>query len=341
MNRSKLKTEIDAFLKSDAHFLEYFQHYCLDGMWYWNLEERNQEWVNAGFWKALGYEINEISERALRWQDHIVLEDKERSLKDINQHCLDSNQPYSRIVRYRHKDGHIIWMKSRGFAIRNDKGRAIRMIGTCINITEQKKNEEELLNQNQALSDISKKDYLTGIYNRYGFDEIKAKQLALAIREKRPVSLIMFDIDRFKLINDSLGHLRGDKVIKDIARMLRIHLRDSDVVARFGGEEFIALLYGADSALGLEVAQRVCNAVKKSYYGDLELTLSAGVSTYLPNEMLEKPILHDSLSHELLTEADKVLYCAKNNGRNMVCSCYNCDKSNLDLTCSRVDTVDG
>ncbi len=166
----------------------------------------------------------------------------------------------------------------------------------------------KLLAERQAQSDL-----LTGLHNRRGFNEQAAPVWSTAIRNHRPLSLIMLDLDHFKDINDQHGHDMGDLVLEQTARLLERTCRSGDVVARWGGEEFLLLLpeTGLSDAHALaERLRREIQALKlKDQQGGIALSASFGVVEHSTQERLEL----------LINQADRLLYAAKNSGRNRVC----------------------
>ena len=166
-------------------------------------------------------------------------------------------------------------------------------------------------------------DRLTGVYNREYFMKRLSEELERANRFRLPLSLLMVDIDNFKLVNDTLGHQQGDAVLKIIAKLIRKEVRATDLVARYGGEEFVALLpetgYGADAsgaASASVVAERIRKAVDDEFRGmqpPLNLTVSVGVA------VRRFPEDRRADARELIRQADEQLYRAKTSGKNTVC----------------------
>ncbi len=131
--------------------------------------------------------------------------------------------------------------------------------------------------------------------------------------------LLDFDVDHFKDVNDTYGHIIGDKILKHIAKILKQTVRSSDIVARFGGEEFIILTYQMNEEQGKQLAERIRQAIFETPYIDedtkqtISVTVSIGIVHYVPKNEEEILCLND-----LIESADKALYIAKNNGRNQV-----------------------
>jgi diguanylate cyclase (GGDEF)-like protein len=162
----------------------------------------------------------------------------------------------------------------------------------------------------RAATQSALRDPLTGTGNRLAMEQSLNREIDIAAREQRPLSLLMLDIDHFKQVNDTYGHCVGDEVLKAVANTLKTQLRNADQVFRFGGEEFVVVLAdtGRDTAAMLgERLRRAAQALSHPSVGrPLELTISLGCSTLLPAESADS----------LLRRADGALYIAKRGGRN-------------------------
>ena len=139
-----LQREIFNLIKIDDSIFEFIQEGSLDGMWYWDLEKPENEWMNAKFWTTLGYDPATKSHHANQWQDIINPEDLNQALDNFNKHCQDPNHPYDQVVRYRHANGSTVWIRCRGMAIRDKNDKPIRMLGAHTEITKEKEQEFEL-----------------------------------------------------------------------------------------------------------------------------------------------------------------------------------------------------
>jgi two-component system, cell cycle response regulator len=159
---------------------------------------------------------------------------------------------------------------------------------------------------------------LTGLYNRRHFMERLTAEIAAADRHGRAVALLLLDVDHFKQLNDERGHLAGDEALKTLGQTLRAVVRKEDVVARFGGEEFVVLARETSLAGAKALAERIRRAVSKSRANfdgqELALTVSIGVTVATTHEAYEA----GRSEQALLARADRALYKAKESGRNMV-----------------------
>lgn len=173
----------------------------------------------------------------------------------------------------------------------------------------------ELEEKNRELARLSISDGLTGLYNHRHIQEVVHEEFERAKRTREPLSVVMFDLDHFKRVNDTYGHQVGDRVLQEMARILRSTAREIDKLGRYGGEEFIAVLpdTGIDDAVTF--AERVRERVERHPFDvgrgqPIHLTVSAGVATY-PHPAVYNP-------KTLIHRADQALYAAKNAGRNRV-----------------------
>jgi diguanylate cyclase (GGDEF)-like protein len=161
-----------------------------------------------------------------------------------------------------------------------------------------------VLQKNQAASDP-----LTGLLNRRAMYRNLEQELERSDRYKKVFSIIIFDVDNFKAVNDSYGHFGGDHVLRGISDLMRRAIRQTDSISRWGGEEFLIILPETDLASAQVFAERVLNLMRKAQFGRVKgVTASFGVAAFAPGLMLE----------EMLHLADHAMYKAKQNGRNQV-----------------------
>jgi diguanylate cyclase (GGDEF)-like protein len=161
-------------------------------------------------------------------------------------------------------------------------------------------------------------DPLTGLYNRRHFDDRLGSELAAAQRHRRPVSLLLVDVDHFKNVNDEHGHLAGDEALKVVASVLRETVRKEDVLARYGGEEFVVIARETARDGGRALGERIRRAVERSrcawQEGQLAVTVSVGVAVSSAPKSYEP----GRSEREMIATSDRALYLAKQQGRNRV-----------------------
>jgi diguanylate cyclase (GGDEF)-like protein len=170
-------------------------------------------------------------------------------------------------------------------------------------------NRIRLQELNQDLGVKASIDPLTGIYNRSMLDQTLAAEMGRADRYNTPLSLVLYDVDRFKAVNDTFGHPVGDKVLIQLSRFVPNLIRSTDFFARWGGEEFLILTPGSDGPMALEAAEKLREAISHIVFPEVgAVTCSFGVTQYARGES----------AADLIARADDALYRAKANGRNQV-----------------------
>jgi len=185
-----LKRELyDAFANSPELF-DFLQGGSLDGIWYWDLERPEHEWLSPRFWTLLGYDPAEKKHLASEWQDLIHPDDLEVALRNFSLHCGDPSHPYDQIVRYAHKDGSTVWVRCRGLVIRDENGQPIRMLGAHTDETSLMRTELELRHHQETLE-----------------EQVEQRGLQLAQAAQQNIDLVQKIQEGQKL--ESLGMLAG------------------------------------------------------------------------------------------------------------------------------------
>ncbi len=146
-----LKKELYNLVTKDISIFDFIQKGALDGIWYWDLEQPENEWMSPHFWTTLGYDPAMKKHLATEWQDLIFQMDLDHAVDNFQKHCADPNHPYDQVVRYHHKDGSVVWIRCRGIVIRDNDGKPIRMLGAHTDLTKQKQAEEQLKKANDSL----------------------------------------------------------------------------------------------------------------------------------------------------------------------------------------------
>lgn len=215
------------------------------------------------------------------------------------------------------KENGYVWIRDVVHVVRNDSGEVEALIGFMFDITERKKTEEKLLALQKELEALSFKDGLTNIANRRRFDSGFELEWERARSERKPLSILLFDVDFFKQYNDLYGHTQGDQCLVDIAQTLSLALDGPrDLVARYGGEEFVVLLPEADAGVARKVAERCQRLLKKKAIvhalspHDRRVTVSIGAGTAVPDGQSDRA--------GFIKAVDQQLYAAKKNGRGRI-----------------------
>jgi len=274
-----------------------------DGLWDWNMVT-GSVYFSVRWGSILGLEPNEIGNSMDEWFGRIHPEDVEVVRLELNAHLQGATTHFKSEYRMRHRDGTYRWILTRGLALRDADGRPYRMAGSQSDVTERKLVEKQLY-QNAFY------DPLTGLPNRALFMDRMEHALS---RTKRlgdhPFALLFLDIDRFKVINDSLGHKVGDLLLVEISRRLQLCLRPGDTVGRLGGDEFVLLLEDIGSP---DDARSISDRIHQRFsapmaIGNQEVYSTVSVGIALSSTEYEK-------AEDLLRDADIAMYRAKTLGR--------------------------
>jgi diguanylate cyclase (GGDEF)-like protein/PAS domain S-box-containing protein len=276
-----------------------------DGLWDWDL--RSGRVYYSPRWKAMvGCTDTEVGEAPSEWLDRIHPEDRARVQADLDAHVAGDSPHFESEHRIRHQDGSWLFVLNRGLAVRDERGAPVRLAGSQTDITLRKQAEAQILHD--ALHDP-----LTGLPNRTLYLDRLGQAVARRRRrdETNRFAVLFLDLDRFKIVNDSLGHLAGDALLVALAQRLASCLRTDDTVARLGGDEFAILL---DDIEDEREASRVVDRIQLELRNPFVLdghevfsTASIGITFGGPT---------DRRPEELLRDADTAMYRAKALGRD-------------------------
>jgi len=236
-----------------------------DGLWDWDL--RSNRIYLSPRWKAMvGLETEEVSTETGEWFNRVHPDDVERLKSDLDDHLNQRTVTFENEHRMMHADGSYRWVLSRGMAVRDTAGAPYRMAGSQTDITARKVY-----------------DPLTGLPNRILFMDRLEHALQRFKRQKSELfGVLLLDLDRFKIVNEGLGHNLGDRLLIQLSRRLKTCVRTGDTIARFGGDEFIVLLDEMkDNADAVRVAERMQEALKKPFHiqgQEVFCTLSIGIA---------------------------------------------------------------
>jgi diguanylate cyclase (GGDEF)-like protein/PAS domain S-box-containing protein len=273
-----------------------------DGLWDWNISD-NEVHFSARWKSMLGFQENEINNKPEEWFDRIHDADRARVKNEITAHQNGTTPHFESEHRMLHHDGTFRWMLSRGLAIRDQSGRPLRMAGSQTDITQAK---------------VS--DPLTGLPNRLLFIDRLNRLIKYSKRRKNHSFAVVFmDLDGFKMINDSMGHMVGDQLLVGVAERLEkclratdtlARLRDTYTVARLGGDEFTVLLDDLKDPNDAKIAaDRLMKALKPPFLlAGKEVYTSVSIGIAQSNPVYEGP-------DEMLRDADTAMYHAKSLGK--------------------------
>ena len=255
--------------------------------------------VNRAYARIIGCEPDELVGKTV--QDITHPDDWEANAVQFDALVAGDIDRYHMEKRYTHVDGHEVWVTVSTSCVRDDAGLPVYLIGQIEDITERREMRERLAH-------AAVHDQLTGLPNRVLFMDRLELALNRAQRDHNCVALMFLDLDRFKLINDSLGHEMGDRLLERVAHRLGGALRAVDTLARFGGDEFTVLCEVTDKAEALDIADRLVLAMRQPLnLADSELFVSVSVGVALSYDGTES-------GTELLRNADVAMYRAKEIG---------------------------
>ena len=275
-----------------------------DGLWDWNLKI-GKIYFSPRWSSMLGFDEGAIENTLDEWFGRVHPQDLPRLQAAINSHINGNTPHFECEYRIRHSNEEYLWMLSRGLAVRDEEGKAYRIAGSQTDITDRKRAEERL--SYDALHDA-----LTGLPNRVLFMDRLSQRLEYAKRHPESLFAVLFiDLDRFKIINDSLGHTIGDEFLVSVARQLQSCVRLEDTISRFGGDEFAILMnevnevsnaiYAAERIQTRLISTAMLKSVKRSS------AASIGIAMYNGNYVE---------AQEMLRDADSAMYHAKIQGGN-------------------------
>jgi len=305
-----------------------------DGIWDWNA---NTGFVyrNPGWYEMLGYPPHSLNNNVLTWENVIHPDDYPQVMALFDDYLNQRAPGYQAEYRCRKQDGSYTWIEDRGYVLaRNADGSVARMVGAHRSIDDKKRLFEALERRNQSLEAIveertrelsrvnqqlqiqleenrklAETDALTSIANRYLLEKALPQECDRAERFRQPLSLIAMDIDDFKNINDHYGHALGDAALVQVVESVKHCVREGDLLARWGGDEFILILPNTPLADARTLAERIRHGLASLLpVGDFQVTLSFGVVQRFEEEQ----------KTGLLARADQALYRSKIAGKNVI-----------------------
>lgn len=303
-----LQTDASDRKRAEAALRESEERYALavqganDGIWDWNLKT-NQVYFSSR-WKAmLGYDDHEILDGVDEWFNRIHPQDQHWVKHRLHEHLSGLTSHFETEYRMLHRDGIYRWMLSRGLAVQDADGKMARVAGSQTDMTAWKQAEEKLVHD--ALHDT-----LTDLPNRVLLIERLRHAIQLAQRHNSLFAVLFIDLDRFKVINDSLGHMLGDQLLIAIAHRLAYCLRPTDTIARLGGDEFVILLEDVRDETGVTfIAERIHQELSLPFNLEgHEIFTAASIGIAYGSKAYTRP-------EELLRDADTAMYRAKEQGR--------------------------
>ncbi len=282
-------------------------HGSHDGLWDWDLTTGKVYY--APRWKELlGLAEDEVGDQPEAWFGRIVSSGLAEFHLCLTRHIEGENERFDIEIEMNHTDGTTRWMLCRGAAVRGEDGKAVRLTGSLADITDLKHAQDELLK-------MAHHDRLTGLANRALFTDRLSHAIARAKRNPEYRFAVLFlDFDRFKVINDSMGHGVGDRLLVGMAERILGVVREVDMVARFGGDEFVVLLDGVQSVSNAEeLSGRLLAALAKPFTIDAcEIVSTASIGVVGSEFGYEN-------AEDVIRDADSAMYQAKAEGKARYC----------------------
>lgn len=271
----------------------------------WDADLRTgTSWWSPEFIAMLGYSPSELGGRIGTWENLIHPDDLPWTLALVQRYLRGEVPEYEPVYRMRRKDGSWIWIEAKGHCLRDGEGQAYRFTGTMSDVTERKRFEEQLMY-------MAMHDPLTGLPNRTLLQDRLLHAMGLAQRKGSRLAVLFIDLDRFKLINDSLGHNFGDGLLKAVSHVLPGVARATDTVGRLGGDEFLVIAEDlGDPQDAARLAKALLGALATPLTVEehtLFVTASIGITVYEGGDL-------DVAT--MLRHADTAMYSAKASGGN-------------------------
>ncbi len=263
-------------------------------------------YISPSVEKLRGFTVEEVKSQS---KEELVCKESviylEQGLKDAI-YSVENKLPFKVFrgdVEQPCKDGTTVWTDLTVSGIYDKDNNFLGMLGVSRDITERKRMEEEI----RLLTEV---DRLTQLFNRLKLDSVIKYEIERTKRSLSPLSIILMDIDHFKLVNDNFGHIVGDEVLKEVAKIIKESIRKVDTAGRWGGEEFMIVLPDSDLDVGRILAEKIRTKIESNDFSKVgRLTASFGVAEF-----------KDGISEiEFVNRADNAMYQAKNQGRNKVC----------------------
>lgn len=276
------------------------------GVWEYDLTTNQLIWDEQMF-QLYGVDPSLFHGRYEDWVNTLHPEDRERAINDL-QNFIEQKKPYNTEFRIVKPDGEICFIHTNGTILFSKKGAPIAVLGVNRDVTKEKNLAQNLQELNRNLEQFAYFDALTGLMNRYAFEDAAMRVFSQARRKHQELAILFIDLDYFKNINDTLGHQAGDEVLMEVANRLRQSLRREDLICRLGGDEFAVILSDITKPNTEKIANKIIHTLDSFSVNTHETHVgtSIGIAFY--------PESGKVLS-ELLDKADQALIQAKREGR--------------------------
>ena len=276
-----------------------------DGLWDWNVST-NVVYYSPRWKSMLGYDEHEIEGTLDNFKQLLHPDDIAKTFRHVEDYQNDKIDNFNIQFRMRHKQGHYLHILSRGFGVKNEHGQLIRMVGTHTDISENMRLSKQLEYQ-------ASHDALTALVNRSEFEKRLQRLITDNTQHGTVHAMCYLDLDNFKVINDTCGHLAGDAMLKQLSESLLTSIRSRDTLARLGGDEFGILMEHCSIEQAHAVAEKILSVVQDFRFNWEVYKFTVGVSIGLV------PVNESSGSvNQIMAAADSACYLAKDAGRNCI-----------------------
>ncbi|MUG44394.1 diguanylate cyclase domain-containing protein [Paenibacillus woosongensis] len=296
-----LREAIHSELQSYSEQLEIISSLTHDGIWTLDVE-LGEVTSKGGIFNVLGYGKDEIPMTLDAVTKIIHPDDLQKARAEFDRHLSKQMPTFEVEFRCRHHKGHFIWMQVNGNAQFDGSGKIYRVVGSVKDITERKRTEERI-------RQLAYCDPLTGLANRLAFEQRYAMLLDEAKANNSRLAVLLLDLDRFKLINDSYGHQAGDRVLRYVAQQIASHMKPDDLIGRLGGDEFeIVVPHVQNAGEALDIAETMLERLREPFFdGEREYYISGSIGIALYPD-------HGADAETLSRHADLAMYQAKEAG---------------------------
>lgn len=273
-----------------------------DGLWDWNIST-GEVFFSPRWAQILGEE--HLDNNYSVWEERIHDDDKKDILQSVQEHLNGDTVFWQKEHRLKDSSNQYKWVLGRGQVVkRNEQGQPVRMIGTMTDISDKKESEEIIWNQ-------ANYDSLTKIPNRKLFQELLDNEIKHSMRNDTQLWVLFLDLDGFKEVNDSFGHHVGDELLIQVSQRIKSTIRQSDIVARLSGDEFVIILSDITQVSGIDkISSSLIENMNKKFLlhnAELYISLSIGIACY-PNDAIS--------SSDLMKFSDQAMYKSKKAGKN-------------------------
>lgn len=291
------RKQVESQLRESIERFQIITRATNDVIWDWDLITNNL-WWNENVSRLFRYLPDKIGSGVSWWIERLHPEDREKVVSEVHDVIDQGGQFWSGEYRFLRGDGSYSDIFDRGYVVRDEKGTAVRMIGALLDITERKRSEE-------MIKHMAYYDTLTDLPNRTLLHDRLQQAILARENDRTPLALLLMDLNRFKEVNETLGHHHGDFLLQQVGPRLRRVLPESSIIARLGGDEFAMLLPGTGREEAAGAAHRILKALEEPFIlGVLTIDMGASIGIALWPD-------HGEEAYTLLQRADIAMYMAK------------------------------